>query len=240
MLEIKNSSNSPFIHYYSIDSIDEEYLKMVEVWHNDTGEIKWFLIDKSNKITPVFNNESNIIALPNNSCMFVGKHSGNYNLYYVQTEDENEEMYRTIDLSIEPTSIEKYDDNHIIVKGNDGALFFNLTLMNQSSEVFDDLITDQIEDTNYVLFEKNIEYMDIKKKIIGTVSSDGKIGNFVYDDLEHCIKSSPKISSINEYDKIDNERILDNMKKVYDRLNHEKDENVKKLIRINRLKKNDF
>ena len=82
----------------------------------------------------------------------------------------------------------------------------------------------------------------MKKKSYKIAKLEKNRTSILTDDLDHCIKSVPlkERKQIYDYDLLDTEDILDNMEKSYGRIKQEQAETVKKLLRINQMKKNDF
>lgn len=236
MLEYKKAG---FNYYYQIDNIDKDLLH-VEMFDDNKGCRVWHVVNTFDEETPDFVNEPDIITMSSNSCMFIGESDDGFDLYYVQGPGliENEEMYWTAELPIEPHNIIRYDNSHVIIEGEEGKILFNMTSFCPQSDVFDNLKNEN----GTLIFEKSYKYLDLNKKITGVIKPTGRIGRFVYDDLDHCIKSVPlkERKQIYDYDLLDTEDILDNMEKSYGRIKQEQAETVKKLLRINQMKKNDF
>lgn len=231
--------DNEYYHTYPIKGIDNDSLQYVDLVDDEACRSKFFVVSRNGDTTPIFDNEPNFIVLNKNSCLFIGSYRGVSNLYYAQGPVNNEEMYWELETSVEPISMTDFDDTHVIVKAREGVFLFNTALLEQSSDVFDKIMTEEIEGEKHITFEKKYTYKDVSKTITGVLTSEGKIGNFMYDDLDFCMKIIPKISGAQEYDRLDDDKLNASVETYYNKKNEEKKERVKQLIRVNKHRKND-
>lgn len=219
-------------------SIMENNLKCVEITDlYDTGEVRWFVKDSFDNTTPVFDNSQKFIYVNQKSCMFLGRFNGNTKLYVVKESNKKEEkIYDEIELEGNPIELIDINKNKAIVRSLEGVYFFDKENLTRSSEMFDRLTTSFDDKNKVYTFEKNLRNKDneVINKIIGNVSIDGKIGNFIYDDSINCIKSTPKLVSEDSYDQFDYSTLYSDFYKLNEKKKKEKEEFIQKLVKINR------
>ena len=235
-----DKSNDSFMYHYSIEGIDAKQLHYVKVAEPSyLGGKKWYLIDALGNTTEMFDNYPDIIPINKTSCIFVGAFNGNSKLFYAHVPKKSEKMYRSIDLPVSPKSIIRYDDKYVIINSYSGQLFFDKTLLRQSSDVFDAIRIEEVEGKKVPTFEKSAKYNELTKTIIGVVTPDGKIGTVVHDSVDQCLKTTPKIKGKQSFDKLDIDKLNEIVKECYTKRLKERQETIRKLVRVNMFQKND-
>lgn len=230
------SNNISFIRTYPIEGVHPKYLKYVElVDYIDTGDKKWYIIDSFDNKTPVFDNDPNIIALSDSSCMFLGERGGRTDLYVVQgyTYKNNKPLFKTLETEGQLKDITNLEDNHCLVETREGYYYFDKNRLERSSEIFDKIVCNVIDGEYLITFEKTIKNDDTSKTFIGTVTRDGKIGDYMYDQSLNNLRVVPKHKDEKKYDEFDYDSMYKELEKYSKEQKELKKENVKILTKMN-------
>ena len=232
------SKENPFVKTYNIGGIDPKYLRYVEIVDLcDTGEIRWFVKDSFDNTTPIFDNTPVFIALNDKKCIFLGSYDGRTKLFIAEGSDKNQKFYKKIELEGNPKRITDIDSKHAIVYSYDESYLFDKEKLKRTSDFFDKINVNVVENEKVFSFEKEVKdvELNISKKIVGTVSKSGRIGNFVYDESINGLRSTPKLNNEESYDVLDLNVLHEELIKLDEKNKKEKQESIKRLARINKI-----